>query len=214
MGDPSSTTTSTGPLLQLLANGLKIWVRRQCDAVGELKLELHGSALELLRGRLSGVSLMAKEVIFQGLPLHYAELKSGPLRLNMNLGKSAQVVTLEQSFDLQGTVSITDKDLNQVLLSDPWRWLGDWLAEELIGITPLGGLQINNDTLELQAPVIGQQEPARRRFLIKADKGTVLIRHQDVDLEASLPMDPAIHIEEAVLNGGQLHLKGRASVTP
>ena len=59
MGDPSSTTT-TGPLLQLLANGLKIWVRRQCDAVGELKLELHGSALELLRGRLSGVSLMAR----------------------------------------------------------------------------------------------------------------------------------------------------------
>ncbi|MFL0763640.1 MAG: DUF2993 domain-containing protein, partial [Prochlorococcus sp.] len=54
MTDKSSP--GTGPLLQILASGLQIWIRRQCDAVGELKLELHGSALELLRGRLSGVS--------------------------------------------------------------------------------------------------------------------------------------------------------------
>jgi len=209
-----NSSSSTGPLLQLLASGLQIWIRRQCDAVGELKLELHGSALGLLRGRLAGVSLIAKEVIFQGLPLHHAELKSGPLKLNINLGKTGQSVNLQQSFNIEGNISIKDKDLNKVLLSAPWDWLGDWLAEELIGITPLGRLKIDNEILELQAPAIGQQQPTRRHFSVRADAGTVLIRHLDAEAEASLPMDPAIHIEEASLKAGQLHLKGRASVTP
>ena len=212
MTDKSSP--GTGPLLQILASGLQIWIRRQCDAVGELKLELHGSALGLLRGRLAGVNLNAKEVIYQGLPIHHAELKSGPLKLNMNIGKSSQPLSLQQSFDLAGNVSMTDKGLNQVLLSAPWNWLGDWLAAELIGITPLGGLRIDNDTLELQASAIGEKDPTRRRFLIRADAGTILIRHLDVDAEASLPMDPSIQIEEALLKAGQLHLRGRASVIP
>ena len=59
--------TSSGPLLQLLSNGLQLWIRSQCDDVGELKLTLQGSALQLLRGKLDGVSLTARKVSFQKL---------------------------------------------------------------------------------------------------------------------------------------------------
>ena len=51
----------------------------QCDEVGELKLNLQGSALQLLRGKLEGVSLTARKVSFQKLPLLRAELKTGAL---------------------------------------------------------------------------------------------------------------------------------------
>ena len=47
-------------MLNLLASGLQLWVRQQCDAVESLELQLHGSALGLLRGRLEGVSLVAR----------------------------------------------------------------------------------------------------------------------------------------------------------
>ena len=52
--------TSSGPLLQLLSNGLQLWIRSQCDDVGELKLTLQGSALQLLRGKQAGVSLTTR----------------------------------------------------------------------------------------------------------------------------------------------------------
>jgi hypothetical protein len=66
---PGMNANSSGPLLQLLSNGLQIWIRAQCDEVGELKLNLQGSALQLLRGKLEGVSLTARKVRFQDLPL-------------------------------------------------------------------------------------------------------------------------------------------------
>ena len=55
-------STTTGPLLQLIAGGIKLWIRSRCDSIGELQLELHGSGLGLLRGHLRGAVLMARDV--------------------------------------------------------------------------------------------------------------------------------------------------------
>ena len=56
------------PLLNVLAGALRLWIRSRCDSLGSLELELIGSSWSLLRGRLDGVSLKARDVCFQGLP--------------------------------------------------------------------------------------------------------------------------------------------------
>ncbi|MEX0588989.1 MAG: DUF2993 domain-containing protein, partial [Cyanobium sp.] len=60
MSHPEKTTA--GPLMQLLASGLQLWIRQQCQTIGSLDIQLEGSALQLLRGRLAGVQLMARRV--------------------------------------------------------------------------------------------------------------------------------------------------------
>jgi len=205
-----SPSSRTGPVLQLIASGLKLWIRSRCESIGDLQLELHGSGLGLLQGKLEGVSLSARDVRFRGLPLQRAELRSGPIQVNLTPGG----VVLQQFFDVQGDVAITGRALNEALLSEPWRWLGDWLAEQLMGLTPLGGLRIDNDQMELQAPVVAHKDPARRRFRLRAGQGTVVIHPIDDDRETLLPMDDGIQIEQAELQAGILHLQGRARVTP
>lgn len=74
-----TTPKSSGPVLQLLASGLQFWIRQQCEAVESLELQLHGSAMALLRGRLEGVSLVARRVVFRELEIEMAELRSGPI---------------------------------------------------------------------------------------------------------------------------------------
>ena len=91
---------SSGPLLQLLSNGLQIWIRGQCDEVGELKLNLQGSALQLLRGKLGGVSLTARKVSFQKLPLLRAELKTGALQAHINPSHPGQPIQLSHPFNI------------------------------------------------------------------------------------------------------------------
>ena len=68
------------PLLKVLAGALRLWIRSQCDSLGSLELELIGSSWSLLRGRLDGVSLKARDACFQGLPLQSVNLSSGPMR--------------------------------------------------------------------------------------------------------------------------------------
>lgn len=210
----SESSASSGPILQLLANGLGLWIRSQCDEVGELKLNLHGSALQLLRGRLDAVDLKARRVSFQGLPIQHAELRSGALKVNLRPGFPQQVLQLQQAFSLTGGVTLQGTDLNRALLSDHWRWLGDWLAEQLLGLPTLGSLTVNNDILLLEAPVINAGDSIRRQFRLQADAGTLRIEHLDADEAVHLPMDPGIRIKEARLQAGQLHLLGEATVKP
>ena len=211
MSDP---TPSSGPVLQLLANGLSLWIRRQCDEVGDLNLVLHGSALQLLRGKLKGVELEGRLVTFQGLPIHHAQVRSGALNLNVKPKQPGQILQLQEAFQLKGSVTMRGVDLNRALLTDRWRWLGDWLAEQLMGLNTLGGLEIDNDLLILSAPVINAREIVKKQFRLDAAQGTIRISRVDAEGEVLLPMDSNISIEEAHLKAGQLHLSGQAKVTP
>ena len=203
------------PLLNVLAGALRLWIRSRCDRLGSLELHLNGSSWSLLRGRLDGVSLNARDVCFQGLPLQSVALCSGPIAVDMKLLSRGQMLALQQPFQVEGEVSFNGRQLNSAVLSEPWRWLGDWMAEQLMGLSPLGGLSIEADLFELQAVVAAHQDPARRRFRLNAEQGTLCFRPETADEPCILlPMDPAIRIEHAQLVGGQLVLKGHSTVTP
>lgn len=202
------------PLIQLLAKALQLWIRSRCKSVGELTVDLQGSSKDLLQGKIQGATVEARDVNFQGLIIQHAEIKSGLIQVNINIGWPAKAIQLNEAFSIFGNITMTGKELNQSLLSDQWRWLGDHLSEELMGLAPLGGLRIDNDVLELQAPVIGDNEPARQRFSLSAEDGTLRISHLVGGKETNLPMDPAINIEKGVLASGMLSLCGNAKVSP
>ena len=82
MADDTDAKRS-GPVLQLLASGLQFWIRQQCQAVDSLELQLHGSALGLLRGRLDGVSLVARRVVFSSLEIEQVELNSDAIQVQI-----------------------------------------------------------------------------------------------------------------------------------
>ena len=114
----------------------------------------------------------------------------------------------------EGEVVLAGQDLNQALASDRWRWLGDLLAEQLMGLTPLRSLVIDNDQLVLTADVITGKDPVKRSFRLCADQGTIRVDHCDAEESMLLPMDPNIQINAARLQGGQLVLSGQATVQP
>ena len=152
------------PLMTLLAGALKLWIRSRCDRLGSLELTLHGSAFTLMRGQLQGVTLMARDVGFKGLPLQHVQLRSGPITVDLNVLSPGQMLSLQHPFQVEGEVSISGSALNDALLAEPWRWLGDWLAEQLMGLTTLGGLSIQNDVMALQSSVASDYEMLKFSF--------------------------------------------------
>ena len=203
------------PLLRLISGGLKLWLRSRCDHISSLEIELKGTGLGLLSGQLAGVQLTARDVRFQGLPLHHVELHSEAIVVDLQMLKPSRMLALQHPFKVSGSVTFQGSALNQALLVPPWNWLGDWLSEQLMGITPLGGLRIEGNSLELCAPVSGTQTPLQRHFRVNADGGAVVFKSEDEQaLATALPMDDNINIEEATLSAGQLVLLGHARVTP
>ena len=210
MPEPSPDNTAAGnsPVLNLLASGLQAWILQQCEAVESLELQLHGSALGLLRGRLEGVSLVARRVIYSSLEIEMVELRSSPIQVQLGNLLKGQALQLHQAFQIEGYVAFTAAGLCRSLCMPQWRGLGDQLAETLLGLTPLQEVRIERDRLILQAQGMSCDT------LPEAVDGHLELRRAEGEQRVALPGDPNIQISEANLEGRLLQLHGNARVWP
>lgn len=210
----SSDYKPGGPMMQLLASGLKLWVRQQCQAIGSLDIRLQGTALQLLRGRLAGVQLLARRVIYKGLHFELVELSSGPVQVHSGNLLKGQPLQLEQAFEIQGQVSLTAEGLTHALSAPQWRALGDGLGEALLGIVPLVELRMCRDNLVFAARALGAPDLVELATTVLAAEGSIEIRSLDGNVSSRLPMDPGITISDARLEAGMVQLIGKAQVSP
>jgi len=210
----TATPPGSGPVLQLLASALQFWIKQQCDAVEQLELQLHGSVLQLLRGRLEGVTLVASGVEFAGLPLERVELSSGPIQLQTGLLLKGQAVTLDHPFAVRGQVLFSGPGLDRGLGDRRWRGLADGLAQELLDSPTLGQLAITDGVLVLAAGGAGEQPKRQLATRPEAVNGALELHSLDGQRRTRLPADPNIRIERAWISAGGLELQGEAQVSP
>lgn len=213
-------------MLALLARGLELWLRQQCEAIEDLHIDLEGSAAQLVRGRLQGVRLQARGVVFQRLEIERVELRSEPLQVRMGRLLRSQSLQLEHPFQIRGRVAFSAEGLSRCLATPPWSELGDSIAEQLLGLTPLAGLRFEGDRLILRSQAISDGVPLERRTLVRIEQGGLVLQ---ADPEAAaedgasspadpkiarLPKDDNIALETAEVGGGLLELQGQARVSP
>ncbi len=206
-------TTSSGPVMQLLASGLQLWVRQQCDAIESLDIQLEGSALGLLRGKLAGVRLMARRVSYQQLELELVQLTSSPIEVNIGKLLKGQPLQLQHPFTIRGQVGFTAEGLTQSISKPQWRGLADHLGEMLLGISPVVELRISQDKLIFAAKAAGEVTLVELETHLDTNDGAVVINASEGKLQVELPMDPGITIERANLEGGMVQLYGTAKVS-
>lgn len=204
---------SAGPVLGLLARGLELWLRRACEGIEALEIQLQGSAAQLMVGRLEGVSLEARRVVYRDLRLDRVSLRSGPIRVRMASLLPGRTLDLGESFQVSGRVAFRDDDLGRSLASPAWHQLGDELALALLGMTPLAGLRIEEQRLVLRALPSGSSQPVDVATLVRAVAGSLELEAEGGGAVCRLPMDPAIQIRSVTLQPGVLELEGDARVS-
>jgi hypothetical protein len=215
---------SNDPVLVLLSRGLELWLRQRCESIDDLQIRLQGNTVQLLRGRLKGVLLQARGVIFQQLEIERVELRSDPLQVRMGMLLRSQGVQFQQPFRIAGSVAFSAEGLSRSLARPPWSQLGDALAEQLLGLAPLAGLRFQGEQLILRSVVMSDGNPLERGTRVDVEDGGLVLRAvpgpaDDLDpvteaSEARLPRDPGIRIERAEVGGGLLELHGSARVSP
>ncbi|MEB3260812.1 MAG: DUF2993 domain-containing protein [Cyanobacteriota bacterium] len=209
---PPDEPGSGGPLLALVARGLELWLRQRCQAAQAIEIHLDGSMGELLRGRLRGVRLQAREVVFENLSLEWVELRSEAIQLRTSGLLRGQSLRLDHPFRVRGSVHFSGDGLNRSLATPAWKELADLLGDRLLGVTPLGSVRLREECLILEASAPdGPAEVETRLVLTTEGLG---IHPQDGRPVLPLPMDPAITLERAEVRGGRMELAGEALVRP
>lgn len=211
---PAADPASSSVVLQLLSSGLQLWLRQQCQVEGDLRIELEGSALNLLRGRLDGVRLQADRVTFRDLRIERVSLHSGAIRVQGGRLLRGQPLQLEQPFEIRGWLQFTAHDLSRSFQTERWQGLASWLCEQLLGGLPPLRLGASDGGWRIEAVAPSSGDRLEGVAGLATGPSGLIIRIQDRATELLLPFDDGIALEEARIEAGLLVLQGRASVTP
>jgi len=198
----------------LLSRGLEVWLRQQCEAIGELEIQLEGSAAALLQGRLEGADLEAAGVSYERLLIERVRLRSDPLRVRMGRLLRHRTLELEQPFLIRGRLEFSGEGLTRALRDPRWRELAVSLAEHLLGSGGIGAVELAEDHLVLMPDVTPEPAGPGRASRIEAGPEGLVLRPLDGGPTATIPLDPDLQIERAWIENGSLLLEGAARVRP
>jgi hypothetical protein len=205
---------SAGPLLGLVAKGLELWLRQQCQGVQELEIHLEGSMVQLLRGHLQAVRLQARQVVFQNLSLERVDLRSDPIQLKTGGLLRGQPLRLEHPFVVRGSVLLTGEGLSRSLATPEWQALGDHLCEELMGVSPMESVKLLDERLILRAHAPHGGGVLQVETRMQLTPSGLQVCPLDGRPPLPLEMDEGIRLELAEVRSGLMELKGEALVQP
>ena len=197
----------SGPALGLISQAIRLWLKSVCSRLDQLELKLEGSLLQLMRGRLDGVRVEARGVVFQGLALEQVELRSEPISIDVAPLLKGQPLQLRQSFAVRGWVRFSEAGLNQCLQSPGLQELKTDLGSTFLAGESLQHFGLSNTGITLRCSQ-GQSEPCS----LKLEDGE--LRLQQPERNLVIPMDPAIRLEQLEQDQRQLKLSGCAQVSP
>ena len=210
----ASDAGASGPVMQLLASGLQLWIRQQCQSIESLEIDLRGSALGLLRGRLEGVQLLARRAVYQHLPIEQVELNSEAISVQMGNLLKGKPLSLDQPFAIAGQLSFSAAGLTSLLSHPQWHGLAEQLQDRLLGQLPLLQVQIQSSALVFVLQGSAATDRVELQVQPRAADGTLDLCSPAGERLFRFPMDPNITIERVWIAAGMLQLQGRARVSP
>lgn len=197
----------SGPALGLISQAIRLWLKSVCSRLDQLELQLEGSLLQLMRGRLDGVRVEARGVVFQGLALEQVELHSEPISIDVAPLLKGQALQLRQRFAVQGWVRFSEAGLNQCLQSPGLQEL-----KAAMGNTFLAGESLQHFGLSSAGVNLRDHNGLQQACSLQLQNGELRLQQQERSLV--IPMDPAIRLEQLEQGSTQLTLFGCAQVSP
>jgi hypothetical protein len=200
----------SGPLLNLISQGVRLWLYSVCDELQHLNLQLQGSALAMLGGSLEGAKLEAKGVVFQSLAIAAVELQSEPISFDLKQLLKGQDLKLNKRFRIHGKVEFSGEGLNKSLANPHWLDFSNNLATILFGNSKLKSYEISENKLTLHSI---QGEFINCSLDIRNGELWLTPIAETKSKAIQVPLDSAIRLEELSINEQNLTLSGSSIVS-
>lgn len=152
---------------RLLPPAIRLWLHSQLDHLDGLEFALDGSDRQILGGYLPGLSLVARQAVYQGLHVSQAEVKASDIRVNLPQVLRGKPLRLLQPFPVDGRVTVLAADLRASLGSP---LLGQGLRDVLRHL--LAGA-VSEEQVPLETWLGNGSEPAEVDIALGRDRLTL-----------------------------------------
>ena len=197
-----------GILAKLIEKGIEIYLRKECENISELNINIFATSLQIVKGQINNIIILAKKVEYKRLLFDEIELEAN--KVNINYQININQIKFNNDFKITFKISLSDYSLNQILLSKHWSWLGESIAKAMLNLSKFKEIKIENDQIYIR----GED----KNNVIKEEKINVLSNNGKINLESkfckgyTIPVEDKIYIKEIIAKDNLIVLKANSHI--
>ena len=193
-----------GILAKLLEKGIKILAKRECKKIGKIEIDIIASSIQIIKGIIQKIHIMAKEINYKDLLFDEIELEATEVKIIFKINNNE--LSFEKNFKIKIKISLSKHSLKTVLLSNKWNWVGDMISKEILDQGKLKDIEIKNGKIIIKTlkdkGTIDQVE----NLDIKAKNCKLYLENKANNKSIRIPIEDKVCIEDVNIKNNLINI--------
>tara|TARA_B100001113_G_scaffold856_1_gene807 strand:- start:825 stop:1433 length:609 start_codon:yes stop_codon:yes gene_type:complete len=194
-------------LAKLLEQGLRILLIKECKKIGHLKINLIATSIQIIKGEIQKINIIAKDINYKYLLFDEVELEASQIKVNFNL--TNKELKFRNNPIINFKISFSESSLKEILLSNNWNGIKNLISNLLPKNERLKDLKIRNNKLLLEA----FESNILEQVNIKTENGKVYLVNKDNNKIIQIPIEDKIYIKNINFKNNIINIFANSSIS-
>ena len=189
-----------GILAKVLEQGIRILLIKECTKIGHLKINLIATSIQIMKGEIQKIDIVAKNINYKYLLFDEVELEATQIKIISSL--TNRELKFKGNPMIKFKISLSEQSLKKILLSSNWNSFGNRISKEILNHEKLKDLKISNDELLLEAFESNTLEHVN----IKTKNGKIYLVNKKNNKITKIPIEDKIYIKNIDIKNNSINI--------
>ena len=199
-----------GIIIRLIEKGLEIYIRKECNEIRELKINIFASAKEIIKGLVNKINILAKNINYKELKLDKIELEAKDINISYKLNSNQ--LKFKNNFKVNFEIILSENSLKEILLYSCWSWIGDMISKEILNLNKLKDINIKNDKIQIKGIKNNNIINKIKQIDIKLEKGKIYLEEKSSKKLFKIPIEDKVYIKNIYINKNLIYIKANSLI--
>tara|TARA_Y100001968_G_scaffold119929_1_gene109252 strand:- start:279 stop:911 length:633 start_codon:yes stop_codon:yes gene_type:complete len=207
----SKRIQSKGILTKLIENGIRILIIKECKKIGNLQLDIFASSIQIIKGEIQKIKIVAEDINYKNLLFDKVELESNSIKIAFALKNKK--LSFKNNPIIKFRILISEKSLKNILLSNNWNWIRNMISKEILNNKKLEDIKIKDGQLSIKVSEKNNVIHKIELINIKTEMGKVYLDNKKYNKTIQIPIEDKIHIKNITIENDLINIVANSSIS-
>tara|TARA_Y100001968_G_scaffold164862_1_gene150892 strand:+ start:42 stop:677 length:636 start_codon:yes stop_codon:yes gene_type:complete len=203
-------TQEKGILTIVLEKSIEFFLRKECNYIGKVKINIVASSIQIIKGIIKTISIIAEEINYKGLLFDKVELVANDVKVIFNM--KSKRLNFKNNFIIEFKISLSEDSLKKVLLSNNWNWIGNLISNEMLGQKKLNDINIKDDQILINTSKNRKNIKEGKKFDLKAKDGKLFLEDKIHNKSIKIPIEDKVCIKNVIIEDNLINISANSSI--
>ena len=200
-----------GILAKLLEKAIKILLKKECKKIGKIEINIFASSVQIIRGIIQNIHIIAKEINYKELLFDEVELEANNIKSIFKI--SNKELNLKNNFIIKFKLSLSENSLKTILFSNKWNWIGDMISKEILNKNKFEDIKIKNGQLLIKTLNDSEDINKYEKINIKTEDGKIYLENTAWNKLMKIPIEDKVCINTVNIKNNLINIFANSPIS-